>query len=60
MDSVGNFSATYIQELWIAGYFYKGLKNNPQSWSLAECLLRVGIITVAHVVEELLFVHVAD
>ena len=31
MDSVGNFSATYIQELWISGYFFKGLKNNPQS-----------------------------
>ncbi len=37
MDSVGNFSATYIQELWIAGYFIRGLKitRNPEVWQSA-------------------------
>ncbi len=31
MDSVGNFQPPIFRELWIAGYFYKGLKitRNP-------------------------------
>ncbi len=35
MDSVGNFSATYIQELWVI--FIRGLKitRNPEVWQSA-------------------------